>query len=114
MVRGRRPSDQTRAAVPARVCFVLHKFDRGGSLRVAAYLARGLTDLGMNVELIMFTHRGEVDKIIIELAGADIPIRYLGSWSGPRALDLVQFQPQRHHATVVHAQRWHRASADDP
>lgn len=87
------PSDQTRAAVPARVCFVMHKFDRGGSLRVAAYLARGLTDLGMKVELIMFTDRGEVDKIIIELAGADIPIRYLGSWSGPRALDLVRGLP---------------------
>lgn len=73
--------------------FILHKFDRGGSLRVAAYLARGFTDLGMTVDLVLFTRRGEVDKIITELAGADVPIRYLGSWSGPRPLDLVRGFP---------------------
>jgi glycosyltransferase involved in cell wall biosynthesis len=72
------------------VSFVLHKFDRGGSLRVAAYLARGLTDLGFKVDLILFTSRGEVDKIITELAGSEVPIRYLGAWSGPRSLDLVR------------------------
>lgn len=75
------------------ICFVLHKFDRGGSLRVAAYLARGFVERGAKVEMILFTRRGEVDRVITELAGANVAIRYLGNWSGPRPLDLIQGLP---------------------
>jgi glycosyltransferase involved in cell wall biosynthesis len=73
-----------------KVSLILHKFDRGGSLRVAAYLARGFTDMGMDVDLIAFTSRGEVETIIVDLIGADIPIHYLGAWAGPRPLDLIR------------------------
>lgn len=73
-----------------RTSIILHKFDRGGSLRVAAYLARGFTDMGMDVDLIAFTSKGDVEDVIVELMGADIPIRYLGEWGGPRPIDLVR------------------------
>ena len=36
---------------PVRVHFVIHSFDRGGSGRVAAYLARGFAECGMTVAL---------------------------------------------------------------
>ena len=83
----------TPGRTPRRVSLILHKFDRGGSLRVAAYLARGFTDMGMDVDLIVFTNRGEVETIIIDLMGSDIPVRYLGSWRGPRPLDLIRGLP---------------------
>ena len=73
-----------------KVSLILHKFDRGGSLRVAAYLARGFTDMGMDVDLIAFTSQGEVETTIVELMGPDIPVHYLGAWDGPRPLDLVR------------------------
>ena len=79
---------------PHRVTLVLHKFDRGGSLRVAAYLARGFTDIGMDVELVAFTDQGEVDNIIVDLMGLDIPVVYLGASRGPRPLDLLLGLPK--------------------
>lgn len=84
------------AAPPNRtkLTFVLHKFDRGGSLRVAAYLARGFADAGMDVDLIAFTNRGEVEAIILDLIGDEIPVQYLSSWSGPRPLDLIRGLPR--------------------
>ena len=77
-----------------KISFVLHKFDRGGSLRVVAYLARGFTDAGMDVDLIAFSSQGDVEVIILELMGRDIPVHYLGSWSGPRPLDLIRGLPR--------------------
>jgi glycosyltransferase involved in cell wall biosynthesis len=82
------------AADRHRVSIILHKFDRGGSLRVAAYLARGFTDMGMDVDLIAFTCRGEVETVIVDLMGADIPVRYLGAWRGPRPFDLIRGLPR--------------------
>lgn len=78
---------------PHRISFVLHKFSRGGSDRVAAYLARGFADRGMDVELLVVTRGGEVEAALTELVGADIPIRYFGRFGGPRALDLVRGLP---------------------
>lgn len=83
----------TKGAPIRSVCFILHKFDRGGSLRVAAYLARGFRERGVEVELVLFTSRGEVDQLITELAGAGVAIRYLGDWPGPRMLDLIRGIP---------------------
>lgn len=81
-------------ALPAsRVSFILHKFSRGGSDRVAAYLARGFADLGMDVELVAFTRGGEVEGLLTDLVGSDIPIRYLGAFGGPRPLDLIRGLP---------------------
>lgn len=77
-----------------KVSLILHKFDRGGSPRVAAYLARGFADLGIDVELVVFTSRGEVEGIIVKLMGSDIPVRYLGDWNGPRPLDLLRGLPR--------------------
>src|SRR6476661_3345161 len=51
----------------ARGSFILHKFSRGGSDRVAAYLARGFADAGMVVDLIAFSRGGEVESILSEL-----------------------------------------------
>ena len=76
-----------------KVSFVLHKFDRGGSPRVAAYLARGFADQGMDVDIIVFTRRGEVDDIIGSILENKVPVHYLGSWNGPRPLDLIRGLP---------------------
>ena len=81
-------------SVPLRVSLILHKFSRGGSDRVAAYLARGYTDVGMKVELVVFCRGGEVEDILSKLVGGDIPIRYLGRAWGPRPLDLIRGLPK--------------------
>lgn len=77
-----------------RVSLILHKFSRGGSDRVAAYLARGFADAGMKVELIVFCRGGQVERILSDLVGVDIPIHYLGRGRGPRALDLARGLPK--------------------
>lgn len=83
------PADRvvTRAI---RISFILHKFSRGGSDRVAAFLARGFADAGMEVDLIAFSRGGEVQSILSELLGEDVPICYLGKASPSRALDLFR------------------------
>lgn len=75
------------------VTLILHMFSRGGSDRVAAYLARGFTDQGMKVSLTVFARGGEVQDILSDLVGEDIPIRYLGRASGSRPLDLLRGLP---------------------
>lgn len=81
-------------ARPRRVSLILHKFSRGGSDRVAAYLARGFTDRGMIVDLVVFCKGGEVEAILSDIVGSDIPIRYLGKGRGPRPLDLIRGLPK--------------------
>ena len=66
------------------VCLILHKFSAGGSDRVAAYLARGFTTLGMRVTLLVVSRGGEVEDLLTSLVGEDIPIRFLGKSSGRR------------------------------
>jgi glycosyltransferase involved in cell wall biosynthesis len=83
------PTDRA-AGRALRVSFILHTFSRGGSDRVAAYLARGFADAGMDVDLIVFTRKGEVEDILSELLGENVPVRYLGRASGSRALDLFK------------------------
>lgn len=77
-----------------RVTFVLHEFDRGGSGRVAAYLARGFADHGMDVELVVLRRGGEVEEALVKLAGEGIPIHYLGPRRSPRGLDLLSRVPK--------------------
>lgn len=76
-----------------RVSLVLHKFSRGGSDRVAAYLAQGFRDAGMSVNLIVLCRGGEVETLLSELVG-DIPIHYLGRSSQSRTWDLVRTFPR--------------------
>ena len=68
---------------------VLHSFDRGGSGRVAGYLARGFGDLGMDVDLLVFRPGGAVEDGAMGLIGPAIPVRFLGRARGPRALELA-------------------------
>lgn len=82
-VAGRRP----------RVSLVLHKFSRGGSDRVAAYLANGFRDSGMDVELTVLCRGGEVEGHLVELVD-EIPIRYLDKASRSRVWDLVRTFPK--------------------
>lgn len=74
------------------VTLVLHKFSRGGSDRVAAYLARGFVAAGFRTELVVFVRGGEVEQVLLELLG-DVPVHYLGRSSGPRFLDLLRGLP---------------------
>jgi len=83
------PDGETRRP---RVSLVLHKFSRGGSDRVAAYLANGFRDAGMDVELTVLCRGGEVEGTLVDLTH-DIPIRYLGRASRSRAWDLVRTLP---------------------
>jgi glycosyltransferase involved in cell wall biosynthesis len=91
-----RPADGTTelTVTRQRVTLILHEFDRGGSGRVAAYLARGFADRGMDVELVVFRQGGEVEALLVELMGADIPILYLGKKWAPRAIDLLRGLPR--------------------
>lgn len=75
-----------------KVTLVLHKFSRGGSDRVAAYLARGFIDAGLEVELLVFSRGGEVENFLLEVLG-DVPVHYLGHGLGSRPLDLVRGLP---------------------
>jgi glycosyltransferase involved in cell wall biosynthesis len=84
-----------------KISLVLHKFSRGGSDRVAAYLARGFASAGMDVELVVFCSGGEVEGILSRLVGDDIPIRYLGRPTTSRPLDLIRGLP----ALVRHLRR---------
>lgn len=74
---------------PVRVSFILHKFSRGGSDRVAAYLARGFAKAGMDVDLTVFAKGGEVESLLVDLTGQDIPVTYLKKSSRWRPVDLV-------------------------
>lgn len=76
-----------------RVSLVLHKFSQGGSDRVAAYLARGFATVRMDVDLIVLCRGGEVEAILSELIGDDIPIRYLGHAGRSRGWDLIRALP---------------------
>lgn len=73
---------------PLQVTLVLHKFSRGGSDRVAAYLARGFVEAGYRVELLVFAKGGEVEKVLIDLLGS-VPVRFLRKPSRWRAVDLL-------------------------
>ena len=88
------PRTEPRArASRGRVALILHKFSRGGSDRVAAHLARGFTDVGFAVELVVFCQGGEVEGVLAEVLGPDIPVRYLGRTTGWRPLDLILGTP---------------------
>jgi glycosyltransferase involved in cell wall biosynthesis len=87
-----RPPNAQRSS--QRVSLILHKFSRGGSDRVAAYLARGFADAGMDVDLVAFCRGGEVEAVLSEIVGAEIPVRYLGRVRGSRSLDLILGLPK--------------------
>lgn len=74
------------------VTLVLHKFSRGGSDRVAAYLARGFVEAGFRTELLVFGRGGEVEQVLLDLLG-NVPVHYLGHSSGNRVLDLLRGLP---------------------
>ena len=74
--------------MPPLVSFVLHKFSRGGSDRVAAYLARGFVAAGFRVELIVFASGGEVEQVLLDLLG-DVPVRFIGKAGRWRPADLL-------------------------
>ena len=78
---------------PRKVSLILHKFSRGGSDRVAAYLARGFADAGLQVELIVFCRGGEVERALLPLLGNGIPVHYLGIAGTSRTLDLLRGLP---------------------
>lgn len=76
-----------------RVTLILHKFSRGGSDRVAAHLANGFARRGMRVDLIVLCRGGETEAILTSLIRTDIPVRFLGTASRSRPLDLVRHLP---------------------
>lgn len=82
------------------VTFVLHKFSRGGSDRVAAYLAKGFVEAGFRVELVVFAKGGEVEQVLLDLLGP-VPVRFLGKAGQWRAIDLLSKLP----AFVDHLRR---------
>jgi glycosyltransferase involved in cell wall biosynthesis len=78
----------------SKVSIVLHSFDRGGSGRVAGYLARGFAERGIDVELLVFCRGGEAERSVRNLVRGAAPIRFLGELRGPRPLDLVRGLPK--------------------
>lgn len=89
------------AKQPPLVTLVLHKFSRGGSDRVAAYLAKGFSESGFEVELVVFARGGEVEHFLLDLLGG-IPVQFIGGRPGRfRAIDLLAGLP----AFVRHLRR---------
>lgn len=84
--------ERTNAAsavdLPPLVTFVLHKFSRGGSDRVAAYLARGFVEAGYRVELLVVVKGGEVERVLLDLLGA-VPVHFIRKPSRWRPADLI-------------------------
>ena len=76
------------ASPPRTVAIVIHSFDRGGSGRVAGYLARGFAEAGMRVELLVMSRGGDVEDAVTALIGGTASIRYLRRTTGIRPLDL--------------------------
>ena len=76
------------------VTLILHKFSQGGSDRVSTYLARGFADAGFDVELLVICQGGEVESLLVDLLGPDIPVRYLSRSRGPRPIDLIRNLPR--------------------
>jgi len=77
---------------PPLVTFVLHKFSRGGSDRVATYLAKGFVEAGFRVELVVFAAGGEVEDLLLdEMKG--MPVHFIGAGGRHRALDLLTGLP---------------------
>ena len=68
---------------------VIHTFDRGGSGRVAGYLARGFAEAGYAVEVLVFARGGETEDAVEKLIGASAAIHYFGRSSGVRPLDFL-------------------------
>ena len=81
------------AGAPVRVHFVIHSFDRGGSGRVAAYLARGFAERGMTVALTVLARGGDAEGVATELLGEGVTLRYLGKTGSFRPLDLLRALP---------------------
>lgn len=76
-----------------RVSIVLHSVDRGGSGRVAGYLARGFAAQGLDVDLVVLCRGGDAEGAVRQLVGEAAPIRFLGDLRGPRPLDLARGLP---------------------
>ena len=74
--------------MPPLVTLVLHKFSRGGSDRVAAYLAKGFLAAGLRVELVVFAKGGEVEQFLLDLLG-EVPVHFLRNAGRWRAGDLL-------------------------
>ena len=73
---------------------IIHTFDRGGSGRVAGYLAGGFADAGYAVELLVFARGGETQEAVEKIVGGRAAIRYFGRSVGLRPLDfLLGFLP---------------------
>jgi len=72
-----------------RFTLVLHSFDRGGSGKVAGYLARGFADMGLQVGVLVLARGGAVEDIAMAHVGPDVPVRFLGRLSGWRPLDML-------------------------
>ena len=72
-----------------RIALVIHSFDRGGSGRVAGYLARGFAEGGMAVDVLVFRAGGDVEDEVTALAGSQVTIRHFGPRGGWRPLDLA-------------------------
>ncbi len=72
-----------------RVALVLHSFDRGGSGKVAGYLARGFADAGFKVSVLVFASGGAVEDIVTAHLRPDVPVSYFGLLSGWRPFDLA-------------------------
>lgn len=76
-----------------RVTLVLHTFDQGGSGRVAAHLAQGFSDAGLDARLAVFARGGSAEKAVGGIMASTLPIQFLGDLGGSRAVDLLRGLP---------------------
>lgn len=73
-----------------KVHLIVHKFGRGGTDRVCAYLANGLAKGGYDTEIVAFARGGDAEALLEELAGSRVRVRYLANSTGSRPFDLLR------------------------
>lgn len=77
------------AKAPMHVCIVVHQLGRGGVERVAAILANGFAERGIQTELLVCVEGGPADDVLKGLVGDQVAIRFFGKTSGHRPWDLI-------------------------
>ncbi len=80
---------ESRKNAGVTLCIVIHTFDRGGSGRVAGYLARGFAEAGYAVQLLVFARGSETEDAVEAIAGERPTIHYFRRSTGIRPLDFL-------------------------
>lgn len=79
-----------KGLAPKKIVLTLHTLSRGGTDRVACYLATGFAEAGFDVHLVIFCEGGDAQDVLTDLIDARVSISYLGPRGRGRTADLIR------------------------